>query len=384
MTRPSLLLYAANLHVGGGVQVATSIISELFRSGPDQRAGLSIWVSEEVHRSLIDQGFDWPTVCNYRIVDHHGLGAFFSAERHEVRRYAAVLVIFGPFYIRAPGVRKLVGFAQSWIIYPQTDAYALLAWPRRWMTRLKFWLQGLAFKNADQIIVELDHVRDRLIADRIAGNRPVTVIHNCVGSVFLNEGALTALPLVPHGKQLTLGFLGRNYVHKNTHLLAQIRQVLRVRFGLSARVLVTFTDAEWEQCDASFRDEVENVGVVPVAQCPAYYRSLDAVIFPSLLECFSATPLEALAMEVPLFASDRSFVRDVCGDFAIYFDPHNAEEAAECIWRYFQGPPDAGRLRQARQHVLNFSSPEVRAVRHLKLLRGESTLSVDSGGQIEI
>ncbi len=384
MTRSPVLLYAANLHVGGGVQVATSIISELFMSEPEQRADLSLWVSTEVHRNLVDLGFDGSTLCDYRIVDHQGLGAFISGERHDVRRYAAVLVVFGPFYIRAPGVRKLVGFAQSWIIYPQTDAYALLAWPRRWLTRFKFWLQGWAFRNADQLIVELDHVRDRLISDGIAGKRPVAVIHNCVGSVFLSEGARTVAPLVPRGKGLTLGFLGRNYVHKNTTILAQIRRVLRVRFGLSAHVLVTFTDAEWEQCDDSFRDEVENVGVVPVAQCPAYYRSLDAVIFPSLLECFSATPLETLAMEVPLFASDRPFVRDVCGDFAIYFDPHDAEDAAECIWRYFQEPQDAERLRQARQHVLNFSSPEVRAARHLKLLRGEPTLSVDSGDRIEI
>ena len=177
-------------------------------SEPEQRADLSLWVSTEVHRNLVDLGFDGSTLCDYRIVDHQGLGAFISGERHDVRRYAAVLVVFGPFYIRAPGVRKLVGFAQSWIIYPQTDAYALLAWPRRWLTRFKFWLQGWAFRNADQLIVELDHVRDRLISDGIAGKRPVAVIHNCVGSVFLSEGARTVAPLVPRGKGLTLGFLG--------------------------------------------------------------------------------------------------------------------------------------------------------------------------------
>jgi glycosyltransferase involved in cell wall biosynthesis len=384
VTRLPALLYAANLHVGGGVQAATSIISELFRLGPEQREGLSFWVSTEVHRNLVDLGFVGETLCDYRIVDHQGLGAFVSRERHEVLRYAAILVIFGPFYIRAQGVKKLVGFAQAWIIYSRTDAYALLSWPRRWLTRFKFWLQGWAFRNADQLIVELDHVRDRLVSDGIAGKRPVTVIRNCVGSVFLREGAQTVPPLVPRVGELTLGFLGRNYVHKNTTLLVQIRRVLRVRFGLSVRVLVTFTDAEWAQCDAAFRAEVENVGVVPVVDCPAYYRSLDAVIFPSLLECFSATPLEALAMEVPLFASDRSFVRDVCGDFAIYFDPHNAEEAAEGIWRYFQGPKDAEHLRKARQHVLNFSSPKMRAARLLEILWDDHSPLIDSGDKIEI
>lgn len=377
------LIYAANLHVGGGVQVATSIISELFSLGSEQREGLSFWVSSEVHRNLVGLGFDGSTLCDYRVIDHQGLGACVSIERHDVLRYTAILVIFGPFYIRAPGVKRLVGFAQPWIIYPKTDAYALLAWPRRWITRFKYWLQGLAFKNSDGLIVELDHVRDRLMSVGVAGQRPVAVIPNCVSSVFLSEGALRVAPLVPRRKILTLGFLGRNYVHKNTMLLAQIRRVLRVRFGLSVRVLVTFTDEEWVHCDASFRDEVENVGVVPVAQCPAYYRSLDAVVFPSLLECFSATPMEALAMEVPLFASDRPFVRDVCGDFAIYFEPHNAEEAAEKVWQYFQGRLDVEKLRQARQHVLNFSSPATRAARHLELLRDAQLPIANSGDLIE-
>ena len=61
--------------------------------------------------------------------------------------------------------------------------------------------------------------------------------------------------------------------------LVVVRRVLRVRFDLSVRVLVTFTDAEWAQCDAAFRDEVENVGVVPIRQAimMAEEASLDLV-----------------------------------------------------------------------------------------------------------
>ena len=63
---------------------------------------------------------------------------------------------------------------------------------------------------------------------------------------------------------------------------------------------------------------------------------MDAIIFPSLLECFSATPLEAMAMEKPFFASDREFIRDVCSDYALYFDPEDPISAANVINDYLE------------------------------------------------
>ena len=56
-----------------------------------------------------------------------------------------------------------------------------------------------------------------------------------------------------------------------------------------------------------------------LAQCPSYFKELDGIILPSLLECFSATPLEALIMGKPIFLSDRQFNKDVVGDFYFYF-----------------------------------------------------------------
>ncbi|MOA18610.1 Glycosyl transferases group 1 [compost metagenome] len=98
---------------------------------------------------------------------------------------------------------------------------------------------------------------------------------------------------------------------------------------------------------------------------------MDAVIFPSLLECFSATPLEAMAMQKPLFASDRGFVRDVCGDFAWYFNPLSADSAADVIAEYItkHHGKNQERLAAARRHVLNFSNARQRAENYLNIIR---------------
>ena len=56
--------------------------------------------------------------------------------------------------------------------------------------------------------------------------------------------------------------------------------------------------------------------------------SAAALLFPSLYEGFGIPPLEAMVNGCPVIASDIPPVREVCGDAALYFDPHRAEELA--------------------------------------------------------
>ncbi len=365
----STLLYAANLHVGGGIQVATSVIAEMLDLLKDDQDGMTIWASTSVHNSLQSIGIDTTQIPRYKVVNHRGVRAFFSGDQVQMDKFSCVFVIFGPLYIPLRRAYRLVGFAQPWIIYPDTDAYRLISRFSRIITRFKFWLQAQAFRNADHFIVELEHVKKGLVERGIARGRPVDIVSNCVGSIFIQNRVQQIEPMFARDQQLTFGFLGRNYTHKNTIILPQIRKSLLERYQLSVRMLVTFTDEEWECCTNEFREEVVNVGAISVAQCPSFYRSLDGLIFPSLLECFSATPLEALAMEVPLFASDRPFVRDICVDFAEYFDPHNPDNAADKIYKFYQAPPDIERLRKGREYILKLSSPRDRALRYLDIFQ---------------
>ncbi len=46
---------------------------------------------------------------------------------------------------------------------------------------------------------------------------------------------------------------------------------------------------------------------------------------PTLLECFSASYLEAMYMKKIIFTSDLPFAHTVCKDAAFYFAPHDVE-----------------------------------------------------------
>lgn len=363
-----ILINASNLHVGGGVQVAASVIGELTREHL-LPSGLVIWASEAVNANLRKLGCDLSALPFYEVVNSHGLKLLRSPLANRLQDFDVVFTVFGPLYVWKLSGVSITGFAQPWIIYPDNEIDRAMGWRQRWLSRLKFSLQSVFFRRANQLVVELEHVRAGLLHRGIGSPPSIHVVHNCLSSLYTTRSSWQAVAVVDTGADIKLGFVGRNYAHKNTRIFPEVIDLLRRNHGIKASIYVTFTDEEWAACDDAFRASVTNVGPLFVAQCPTFYRSMDAVIFPSLLECFSATPLEAMAMEKPLFASDRPFNRDVCHGHAHYFDPLTPASAAKAIAQVFlSGAPNPDALRAAREHAINFSSPKERAEQYLALL----------------
>lgn len=362
------LVNASNLHVGGGVQVATSVIGELTRM-PELPPGLVVWASDVVDANLRMLGYDLSALPAYEVVNSFGLNMLRSPLLRRMQSFDAVLTIFGPLYVWKLAGANITGFAQAWIIYPDNEIYRASNLRQRLLTRLKFGLQSAFFRRADMLLAELDHVRNGLLRKSIGSASSIRVVRNCLSSLYLAPECWQPVMVPDTDSEVRLGFVGRNYAHKNTRIFPALIDLLRRDHGISASIYVTFTDEEWAACDDAFRAAVSNVGPLFVAQCPSFYHSMDAVIFPSLLECFSATPLEAMVMQRPLFASDRPFNRDVCGEHAHYFDPMDPADAAARVVAYLQYKTgESTKLSAAREHALSFSNAADRAHQYLECL----------------
>jgi len=362
------LINAANLHVGGAVQVVSSFLWELSQFDVSG-SKLSIVLSSEVAKAAGNlEALRASGVEDVREYDIRGFDFRNWAARDHADQFSTVFTLFGPLYRWRPPFKSIVGFAQPWIIYPNNEVYSMLRPMQRFKTRIKYWIQSIFFKRSDVIVVELDHVKEGLVRELGIDPAKIHVIRNCVSSIYSNETLWQSVNIPPLDSGLKLGFVGRNHLHKNTAVFPEIISKLRERYGIVAKFYVTFSDEEWRGASETFRESCINVGPLVPSQCPRFYQAMDAVVFPSLLECFSATPLEAMAMEKPLFASDRAFNRDVCGNHAIYFDPLSAEDAAKAIAEAFEkGKPDRASLIAARDHAFSFSSPAERAQRYLDL-----------------
>jgi glycosyltransferase involved in cell wall biosynthesis len=366
MVSMSILINASNLHVGGGVQVAASFIYELTVL-PSLPNCLAVWMSSEVEQNLRSMGCDYSRLPACSVIDTFGMKSLLSPPlARKLRAYDTVFTIFGPLYSwRQPKI-SIVGFAQPWIIYPDNEIYRQLGWRQRLSTHLKFWIQSIFYRRANLLVAELDHVKRGLVRSGVGREDNIMVVHNCLSSLFRQRERWQPVEIPTTTAGFKMGFLGRNYPHKNTAMLPLIHDVMKREHGLDVKFFVTFTEDEWAACGSEFRSAVVNVGPLSVAQCPAFYQAMDGIIFPSLLECFSATPLEAMAMERPLFASDRPFNRDVCGLHAQYFDPLDPAMAASVIANYIRRREiGGGELLAAREHALSFSNAAERARQYL-------------------
>ena len=70
------------------------------------------------------------------------------------------------------------------------------------------------------------------------------------------------------------------------------------------------------------------LGSLKDAELMEFYRSLDAVVIPSLYEGFGLPVLEGMAARVPVVSSNATSLPEVGGDEALYFDPQSPEELA--------------------------------------------------------
>ncbi|MDC7696781.1 glycosyltransferase [Vogesella indigofera] len=335
-----ILINAANLHAGGGVQVAASFINELLADGTLVPHGLDITVfaSKEVMGNL-NSGAAENTGIRLVAVDVHGMKRAPEHIRSKFHGFDLCFTVFGPMYFDVRCKKHLCGFAQAWIAYPRNRAYQVLPPLSRLVTRFKFSVQWFFFKKADHFVVELEHVRDALDRRGYPKGR-ISVVQNCASSLYREENRWRPLDGEVSFDTLgiVLGFLGRGYPHKNLAILKEVSRLLHEQYKLPCNFLFTLDKAEMTRHGFAGVENFKSVGPIDMAQCPSFYQNIDGLVFPSVLECFSATPIEAMIMKKPVFASDLPFVRDICGEHAHYFQPFNAADIAQRIAQSFADP----------------------------------------------
>lgn len=365
----NLLIFCANLHGGGSAAVATSFISNLSKLEL-KGFNIDLHVSTYVMNNLLSHNADLSMISEVKVYDVYGIKAMWQIRGRVSKFYDIAFVIFGPLYYLPKLAKKVVvGFAQPAIVYPDRIRYFEDSFFKIFLLKCKYLIQKLFFRGSDCLVVELDHVKTGLLSQFLFKNADIRVVHSAFDDIY--QRRMDWLPvIVKKSNAQKIGLISRNYPHKNLSILPVVKDILLKEYNLNCDFYVTFSDSEWADCSDYFRSSVFNVGSLQLAQCPSFYEQMDAVVFPTLLECFSAVPLEAMYMRKKLFASDLPFIRDCAGEFAFYFNPLDPEDIARCISENIDFSDDVF-YDAAFERAIFFGTGKRRAADYFELIKFE-------------
>lgn len=364
------------LHIGGALQASNAIVLEALAdsAGIDWQFALSAASHQELQR------FALPADAPFHVFDR-------SPARHrDVRRSLrelearmrpdCVFTFFGPPYVRfqAP---HLCGIATPWASHATLRAYRTLDFPLEWAeVFLLNMYRGLGFRRADAWVVEAEcvrqgmHRRFRLPLDRIA------LVPNTCGQHYHDQAGRRPFPAAEAPVRILC--FAAPYKHKNLAIVPDVARALRsLAPGRKFEFVITIPHGHkiWPRVEARSRelgvaDSVVNLGVVPVAEGPALFQRCDICFMPTVLECFSATYPEAMAMGLPIVGTDLDFVHDLCGDAALYYPPFDAEQAAQRIVELLGSQSLWNRLiDEGKRRLAALPTPRAKYERYVDILQ---------------
>lgn len=205
---------------------------------------------------------------------------------------------------------------------PRTYSFAFRTW-------YKVLLRGLGM-NAEQVLTCSSFSRDEL-ASRF-GIRP-----DKIRSIY--HGKEHMLRFAPDDTVFERHGLLRPYVlavssmspNKNFAAVAQAIELLGdVDFDI---VIAGGGSSIFKPSGTTLGGRVRQLGYVTDEELRALYGWASCFVFPSFYEGFGFPALEAMACGCPVVASRAASIPEVCGDAALYCDPHSPADIAEQIRR---------------------------------------------------
>ena len=316
-----LLVDCAPLSAGGGVQVAIALLLNL-QTRPDisWRAVLCEQMRMAVGPELAGDprvSFVWKRSWADLILLNSTLRAMERAFEPDV-----VFTVFGPTYFvsRAP---HLMGFALPNLIYdadcPQTK--------RSSSDRVTNRIRAFLFGRANHLVVETETVRQRLASRTGIDASKISVIGNSVNPVLLTFEPLAAPATGPFVILIPSAY----YRHKNLEIVPRVAAEL-ARLNPELDFVIRLTLAPQSEPWRAIAAEAESLGIggrvvtlgpLPLAELAVAYGQASAVLLPTLREVSTAVYPEAFYMQRPLVTSDIDFARELCGDAALFADPHD-------------------------------------------------------------
>jgi len=210
--------------------------------------------------------------------------------------------------------------------------------PNQVRLRILKMLARLSARKADRIIFVSEASRREVSSRLNIPLRKSVAIHHGIDPDAFRRGRVKALPRwLPRRYLLSISTV---YHYKNFLPLMEAYRRLREGRGDAIPDLVIagrnadgpyYRRMEEFIATHSLGGHIHLAGDFSYQMVPSLYAGAEIFVFPSYLETFGHPSLEAMAAGVPVAAADLPVMREVLGDAAAYFDPHEPAEMASTL-----------------------------------------------------
>jgi glycosyltransferase involved in cell wall biosynthesis len=334
-----ILVNASTLVIGGGIQIGVSFIEKailnddfewLFIVSKGIYSNLDIEIKKDKRIILIEQS---PA----------GIISGISS-RKQIKKYEKIFkphMVYSlgfPSYIRFKSI-ELGRYTNPWEIYSEPLPWHTI--PNlfaKLLTKLGIIYRILWAKRADYIETQTEIAKIGISKRLSFPLEKIFIVPNSTNSIFIEHGKKIEDFESIFERDNIVFCLSAPYYHKNLDLIPFVAHKLKVEFGLSLKFILTISDTS-DICIDIFKKAatlnvvnlIQNVGPLNLKECIQYYNKSKIVFLPTLLEIFSATYLEAMAMKVPIITTNLDFAHNNCKDAALYFNQGDATDAARNI-----------------------------------------------------
>lgn len=332
IVKTKIVLYAPNVHVGGGVVLLKAILEEWSENFAlsgifDNRARSElklpsdsqvIWVRPTISDRLAAEVKLKNIASSTDVVFcFHGLPPLLRLRSHVVLYHQNRLLLD---LVNLKGYARFVG----------------------WRIKIeRFWSKTFRF-NVDHYFVQTETMR-RLIRNSQIDDSRITV------APFFCKMEERPKQHIEHD----FAYLADGLPHKNHERLAEawailathgIRPSLVVTLGPKDRLLAEFLKKYSEK----FGLNIRNCGQISRNEVTNLYSSVRCLIFPSLGESFGLPLVEASQYKIDIIAPELDYVRDVCCPTQT-FDPNSSLSIARAVKRYLRVSESVGRYYSPRE-----------------------------------
>ncbi|MDM8006732.1 MAG: glycosyltransferase [Phycisphaerae bacterium] len=328
---------AHNLIRGGGLSVGRNICALLPKLGPQHQ--YLIFVPEGMG---YDRDAERASVRVKTVRRMNPVSRMLFELRvlpREVSRFGADVALgLGNIGLLRPHCKQAILIHQPQIIYDSRHYGKALLRERLQFLAIKRWVSR-SLKRTQMVFCQTPIIQERFATVFCYPLDQIEIAPNAVSEFAKVESSSIAIPEVLKDKgKFDLFLLASYSTHKNIEMLVTLFRQFPDQLK-DVRCIITISAGQHKHAASLLReierrglgDKVVNVGPLEQEELAGYFCHCDALFFPTLLESFSGTYLEAMHFGLPILTSDLDFARYICGDAAIYFDPWNPAEIVDKI-----------------------------------------------------